>query len=59
MTSYDLVIDAIKQQLYEHHCNVAVWDEQNANETSHKILEIVEEFQQKRSPYYTPWRASD
>lgn len=59
MTTYDLLIDSIKQQLYEYYSNTSVWKEQEANETSHRILEIVEEFQQKRSPYYTPWRASD
>lgn len=57
MTHYDKLIDSIKQELYEHHCNTAVWDEQGANETSHKILQIVEEFQQTRS--IPRWRASD
>jgi len=57
MTHYDKLIDSIKQELYEHHINTAVWDEQGANETSQRILEIVEEFQQTR---VTPrWRASD
>lgn len=57
MTHYDKLIDSIKQELYQHHCNTAVWDERSANETSHKILQIVEEFQQTR---VTPrWRASD
>jgi len=57
MTYYDKLIDAIKQELYEHHSNTAVWDEQGANETSHKILQIVEEFQQTRLS--KQWRASD
>jgi hypothetical protein len=57
MTHYDKLIDAIKQELYEHHINTVVWDEKDANETSQRILEIVEEFQQTR---LTPrWRASD
>jgi hypothetical protein len=62
MTHYDALIDAIKQQLYEHHCNTAVWNENEANETSHRILKIVEEFQETRSglkKYYFQWRASD
>jgi hypothetical protein len=57
MTHYDKLIDSIKQELYEHHTNTSVWDERSANERSHKILRIVEEFQQTR---LTPrWRASD
>jgi hypothetical protein len=51
------MIDAIKQKLYEHHINTVVWDEKDANETSQRILEIVEEFQQTRS--IPRWRASD
>ena len=57
MTHYDKLIDAIKQELYEHHTNTTVWDEKDANETSQRILEIVEEFQQTRA--LRQWRASD
>jgi hypothetical protein len=57
MTHYDKLIDSIKQELYEHHCSTAVWDEQGANQTSQRILEIVEEFQQTRA--LRQWRASD
>ncbi len=57
MTHYDKLIDSIKQELYEHHCNTAVWDEKSANKTSQRILEIVEEFQQTRA--LRQWRASD
>ncbi len=57
MTHYDKLIDSIKQELYEHHCNTAVWNEHGANETSQRILEIVEEFQQTRA--LGQWRASD
>ena len=57
MTNYDKVIDAVTQQLWEYHTNTVIWDEQNAHETSHKILEIVEQFQQTRS--VKQWRASD
>jgi len=57
MTHYDKLIDSIKQELYEHHSNTAVWDEKSANKTSQRILEIVEEFQQTRA--LRQWRASD
>lgn len=58
MTNYDKLIDSIKQELYEFHSSTALWDEKDANETSHRILEIVEEFQSNR--YSTnQWRASD
>ena len=48
MTNYDKLIDSIKQELYEYYSNISVWDEQKANKTSHKILQIVEEFQSNR-----------
>jgi hypothetical protein len=63
MTHYDKLIDSIKQELYEHHINTSVWDERSANETSHKILQIVEEFQTVRKLKIKKrtdvWRASD
>lgn len=57
MTHYDKLIDSIKQELYEFH-STELWDEQDATLTSHRILEIVEEFQTNRI-LNREWRASD
>lgn len=58
MTHYDKLIDSIKQELYEFYSVNTVWNEQDADETSHRILEMVEEFQSNRSSTIR-WRASD
>jgi hypothetical protein len=58
MTHYDKLIDSIKQELYEFYSSTVLWDERVANKTSHKILEIVEEFQTNRN-VINQWRASD
>jgi hypothetical protein len=58
MTHYDRLIDSIKHELYEFYSSTVLWDERTAEETSHKILEIVEEFQTNRN-LLNQWRASD
>jgi hypothetical protein len=49
MTNYDKLIDAISNEIYLLNVSNESWDEESAKKTSRKILEIVEEFQQKRS----------
>jgi len=49
MTNYDKLIDAISNQIYLLNVSNETWNEDNAKKTYRKILEIVEEFQQKRS----------
>lgn len=51
MTNYDKLIDAISNEIYLYLLSVSQpsWDEDEAKKTSRRILEIVEEFQQKRS----------
>lgn len=49
MTNYDKLIDAISNQIYLLNVSNESWDEESAKKTSKRILEIVEEFQQKRS----------
>jgi hypothetical protein len=45
MTNYDILIDSITNELYKLNINMDGWDENFAKKTSHRILEIVEEFQ--------------
>jgi Na+/phosphate symporter len=51
MTNYDKLIDAISDEIYHYLLSVSQpsWDEEVAKKTSHRILEIVEEFQKIRS----------
>ena len=49
MTNYDKLIDAISNEIYLLNVSNESWDEESAKKTSKRILEIVEEFQQKRS----------
>lgn len=49
MTNYDKLIDTITNELYNLFINMDSWDEKMAQKTSHRILEIVEEFQSVRS----------
>jgi hypothetical protein len=49
MTNYDKLVDAISNEIYLLNVSQESWDEEAAKKTSRKILEIVEEFQQKRS----------
>jgi hypothetical protein len=48
MTHYDKLIDSIKNEIYNLYTTTDSWKENEANETAHKILTLVEEFQQKR-----------
>ena len=49
MTNYDKLVDAISNEIYLLNVSQESWNEEAAKKTSRKILEIVEEFQQKRS----------
>lgn len=49
MTNYDKLVDAISNEIYLLNVSQESWNEESAKKTSKKILEIVEEFQQKRS----------
>ena len=49
MTNYDKLVDAISNEIYLLNVSQESWDEESAKKTSRRILEIVEEFQQKRS----------
>ena len=60
MTKYDKLMDAIKDHLWAYYVSGQQndgWDEADAQETSHMILQAVEEFQS--SPLSRAWRASD
>lgn len=58
MTDYDMLTDAIIDQMYTVWKNREIWNEEDAKRMAHKILEIVEEYQTKSSKP-TRWRASD
>jgi len=49
MTHYDKLIDSIKSEIYQLYTTTDSWNEEEATQTSHKILTLVEEFQQKRA----------
>lgn len=49
MTNYDRLVDSISNEIYLLNVSNESWDEEAAKKTSRRILEIVEEFQQKRS----------
>jgi hypothetical protein len=49
MTHYDKLIDSIKSEIYQLYTTTDSWNEDEATQTSHKILTLVEEFQQKRA----------
>jgi hypothetical protein len=60
MTKYDKLMDVIKDHLYAYYISGQQgdsWDEEDAKESAHQILTVVEEFQS--SPQLTRWRASD
>lgn len=64
MTHHDLLIDAITDVLYKSFVNGQngePWDYSVYKKNSQKILELVEEFQDKRSKLVktNQWRASD
>ena len=58
MTDYDMLTDAIIDEMYTVWKNREIWNEEDAKRMAHKILEIVEEYQTKTSKP-TRWRASD
>lgn len=62
MTDYDKLIDVIIDEMYYLWTEVSDWDHKEtqeiARETAHRILEYVEEFQNKRTKL-GQWRASD
>jgi hypothetical protein len=49
MTKYDKLIDAITNELYQFTIINDSWNEKEAKRTSHRILEIVEEYQNSTS----------
>lgn len=60
MTRYDKLMDIIKDHLYSYYISGQQgdgWDESDAQEVSHAILLVVEEYQS--SPLAKTWRASD
>lgn len=61
MTHYDRLIDVIKDHLNAYYISGQVgdgWDEADAQESAHMILQAVEEFQTVRNKV-TRWRATD
>jgi len=61
MTNYDMLVDAISNEIYLLNVSNESWDENAAKKTSRKILEIVEEFQQNQKSIkkINSWRAPD
>lgn len=60
MTRYDKLMDIIKDHLYGYYISGQQndgWDEADAVESAHAILQAVEEYQ--ASPCVRSWRASD
>lgn len=49
MTHYDKLIDSIKSEIYQLYNTTDSWNEEEASQTSHKILTLVEEFQNQRT----------
>lgn len=49
MTTYQILIDTITNEIYQLYNTTDGWNEEKAKESSHKILELVEEFQTKRA----------
>jgi hypothetical protein len=49
MTNYDKLVDSIANEIYILNVSYESWNEEAAKKTSRRILEIVEEFQEKRS----------
>lgn len=47
MTNYDMLMDAVVNQIYLLYSQTDGWNEQMAKETAHRILEIVEEYKSK------------
>ena len=60
MTKYDKLMDVIKDHLNGYYISGQQgdgWDEADAHESAHMILQAVEEFQDKRN--LKQWRATD
>jgi hypothetical protein len=60
MTRYDKLMDAIKDELYLQYTIGKAgdgWNEVDALESAHAVLQMVEEYQS--SPLVKRWRASD
>lgn len=60
MTHYDRLINVIKDHLNGYYISGHLgdfWDEADAHESAHMILEAVEKFQDKRK--LNQWRATD
>lgn len=60
MTRYDKLMDTIKDHLNSYYISGQQgdgWDEADAQESAHLILQAVEEYQS--SPSVKSWRASD
>jgi hypothetical protein len=47
MTNYQMLIDAIVQEIYTVNVESPDWSEDRAKAHAHRILEIVEEFKSK------------
>lgn len=58
MTHYDKMIDAIIDEFYYFWTETSSWNPDDAKESAHRVLEIVEEFQNTRTKL-NQWRASD
>ena len=48
MTNYQILIDTITNEMYQLYTTTDNWNEEQAAKVSHKILELVEKFQQRR-----------
>ena len=60
MTQYERLITEIKDHLFTYYSSGSHddgWDEADANESAHMIVEIVEKFQS--IPTVARWRATD
>jgi hypothetical protein len=47
MTNYDMMIDAVVNQIYLLYNQTDSWNEQLSKETAHRILQIIEEYKSK------------
>lgn len=47
MTNYDILMDAVVNQIYLLYAQTDSWNEVKAKETAHRILEIIEEYKSK------------
>jgi hypothetical protein len=48
MTNYQMLIDTITNEIYQLYTTTDGWNEERTKEVSHKVLELVEQFQTKR-----------